>query len=186
MSEWSLVFSFSSALTAAVAAIFSTLTFFRTFFRELPTVEFLVKYGRDDQKLYKLSVSNPTHRLLVLDHVKVLSPSADVVEIKPEDDNLDGVIDRAIEETSLPSGRTKPVFLTVPAGQTRCLEITFGYEFLKSLDAEGFEVDFRLCWSKGLPRLEQWFIARKIQLDSAQVKSRNLAASVDHQSGSKS
>ena len=61
------------------------------------------------------------------------------------------------------------MYLAVPAGETRCLELEFS-------DDEGFEVDFRLRWSKGLPVPERWFIARRVRLDGAQVKSRQLAA----------
>ena len=149
--------------------LFSFFTFAKAFSRQLPTVEFLVERDESAQALYKLSVSNPTHRLLVLEYVEVLSPCAAGVQIRRMDDTIRGALDRAFEDDSLMSKRTKSVFLSVPAGQTQYLEVEFS-------DDEDFEVNFRLRWSKGLPFLDRCFIARKVELDSAQVKSRKLAA----------
>ena len=67
------------------------------------------------------------------------------------------------------SKRRKSVYLAVPAGETRCLELEFSEE-------EDFAVDFHLHWSKGLPVPERWFIGRSVRLDGARVKSRQLAA----------
>ena len=163
-SGWSLIFSF-------VATGVAFFTFARDFSRQLPTVEFLVQRDESAQVLYKLSVSNPTHRLLVLDSVEVVAPCADGVQIGRIDDSVYGVVDLACEDASLTSKRTKSVFLAVPTGQTRYLEVGFS-------DDEDLEVNFRLRWSEGLPFLDRCFIARKIKLNPAQVKSRKLAAVV--------
>ena len=168
-SSVSLIFSFVSLIFSFVATAIAAFTCARVFSRELPTVEFLVVRDENAPVLYKLSVSNPTHRLLVLDHVDVLSPRADGVQIRRMDDTVYGVVDRAYEESSLMSKRTKPVFLAVPAGQIQHLEVEIS-------DDDDFQVDFRLRWSKGLPLLYRCFIVQKVELDSAQVKSRKLAA----------
>ena len=161
-SALSLIFS----LVATAVAVF---TFAREFSRQLPTVEFLVEHDESGQPLYKLSVSNPTHRLLILNYVEILSPAADKVQIQPAGVNLHGTVTRAYEDALSTSKRAKSVFLAVPAEQTRHLEIELS-------DDEDFEVDFRLHWSKGLPLPYRCFIARKVKLDSAQVKDRRLAA----------
>lgn len=159
---FSLIFSF----VATAVAVFA---FARALSRQLPTVEFLVERDESEQALYKLGVSNPTHRLLVLDHVRVLKPRPEEVWVRRMDDSLRGDLERAYEDASIVSKQTKSVFLAIPAEKTRYLEVQFS-------DEEGFEVSFQLYWSKGLPLLERWFIPRNVKLDWAQVKSRKLAA----------
>ena len=161
VSELSLVISF-------VAAAIAVLSFARAVSWQLPSVEFLVDRDASDQPGYKLSVSNPTRRLLILDYVEVFAPSAEGVKIWPIEGTVHDTVSRAFEDMSLTSKRLKSVFLAVPAGQTRCLEIEFA-------DDEDFEVKFGLHWSKGLPLPDRCFIARKVRLDAAQVKSRQLA-----------
>ena len=162
MSAWSIVLS-------VIATVIAVFTFARTLSRQLPTVEFLVERDGNVQPQYKLSVSNPTLRLLVLDYVDIFSPSADAVDIWRMHETLYGTVDRAYEGATLKSKRRKAVFLAVPAGQTRDVDITIFID-------EDFDVDFRLHWSKSLPFPDRCFIARKIRLDSAQVKSRKIAA----------
>ncbi len=105
----------------------------------------------------------------MLNEVEVRLPDAEGVKVRPMGVTLHGTLERAYEEVTMASKRRKSVYLAVPAGQTRSLEVEFS-------DEEDFEVDFRLHWSKGLPVPERWFIARKVRLDRAQVKSRKLAA----------
>lgn len=161
-SYWSLFLSFV-ATAVAVAA------FARVFWRELPIVEFLVKRNPSGGYLYQLAVSNPTHRLLVLEHVEVFSPAASGVGFPLLRDDLHGTVERAYEDSSSESPRTKSVFLAVPAEQTESIGIEF-------VDDEDFKVDFRLRWSKALPRPVGWFMPRRVELTSAQVKSRKIAA----------
>ena len=156
---WSLFLSVVATMVAVVA-------FARTFFRELP---FLVERDASEQALYRLAVSNPTHRLLVLDQVEVRVPDAEGVKVQPLGVTMHGTVSRAYEDATMASKRRKSVYLAVPAGETRCLELDLS-------DEEGFEIDFRLHWSKGLPVLERWFIRRTVRLDRGQVKSRQLAA----------
>ena len=159
-----------SLLLSVVATAVAVVAFARTFSRELPTVEFLVERDENEEFLYRLAVSNPTHRLLVLNEVEVRLPDAEGVKVRPIGVTLQGTLERAYEEdVTMASKRRKSVYLAVPAGETRSLEVEFP-------DEQTFEVAFRLHWSKGLPVPERWFIARKVRLDCAHVKSRQLAA----------
>ena len=158
-----------SLLLSVVATVVAVLAFARTFSRELPTVEFLVEHDASEQALYRIAVSNPTRRLLVLDQVDVRLPNPEGVTVRPLGVTMHGTVSRAYEDATMASKRRKSVYLAEPAGETRCLELEFSEE-------EDFEVDFRLRWSKGLPVPERWFIARRVRLDCAQVKSRQLAA----------
>ena len=167
-SEWSLAIAFVAVAGSLIATLVSFLTYVRAVSWQLPTVEFLAEHDESAPARHKLTVSNPTRRLLVLDYIEIRSPRPDRVRIQPTGLNLRGTVERAYEETSLPSERKKAVFLRVPPGTTGDLEIDVGTE-------EDFEVDFRLCWSKGIRGLERWFIVRKVKLSSAQVKSRTLA-----------
>ena len=160
-----------SILFSGLATLVALAAFGRTVFHGLPTVEFLVE--RDNEAyppLYKLSVSNPTRRLLVLDYIEVLSPDTVTGFARPER-SLRGTIDRVWDDLSR-DDRMKSVFWAVPAGETQCLEIMFGGE----TDDEDFDVDFRLVWSEGLPRPDRWLMPRRVKYDLTQVKSRKLAA----------
>ena len=160
-----------SILFSGLATVVALAAFGRIVFQGLPTVEFLVE--RDNEgypPLYKLSVSNPTRRLLVLDYIEVLSPDTVTGFNRPEH-SLRGTIDRVWDDLSQ-ADRMKSVFCAVPAGETQCLEIMFGGE----IDDEDFGVDFRLVWSKGLPHPDRWLMPRRVKYDLTQVKSRKLAA----------
>ena len=169
----SLVFSFVAAFAAAAA-------FVRTVFHELPTAEFLVTRDASGLASYKLSVSNPTRRLLVLDHIKVLSPDTMSSFARPAD-SMRHTEERVWKDLRSPDPEKRGVHLAVPAGETKYLEILFGSE----TDDEGFEVDFRPVWSKHDFQFGWWEVLLRpgreglpqgVKLDSAQVKSRNLAA----------
>ena len=165
-SGWTLVFSF-------VATVVSAVTFAKAFWRDLPTAEFLVERDQSGRLLYKLSLSNPTHRLLVLDQLTVPLPRAEGVVVRRMNDTAHGAMELAYEDVFVSrSKERKSVYLPVPAGETEYLEI----EFRDFSDDDDFEVHFRVCWSKGVPVPERWFIVRAVKLDSAQVKSRKLAA----------
>ena len=148
----------------------AVLAFLRTVLQGLPTVEFLVERDASEASRYKLSVSNPTRRLLLLDRVDVISPSPPPYFNIPNG-TMTGTIERGCEDASGTPG-SRAVYLAVPAGETKCLEI----EFKNNMNDEDFGIYFRFVWSKGLPFLDRWFMPRKIKLDSAQVKSRRLAA----------
>ena len=178
MNAMSLIISLVATAISLVAAAAAVAAFVRTVFHELPTIEFLARRDASGLASYKLSVSNPTRRLLVLDCIKVLSPSTVTGFSIPGDTAGDTLrrayetLERAGEEAERAAGQTKSVYLEVPAGETKYLEIVFK----NNMTDEGFEVDFRPVWSKGLPFLARRLMRRKVQLDSAQVKSRNLAA----------
>ena len=163
--EWSLVLASAATVAAALSALVALLTLARTVAWQVPTVEFLREYGEHTPRRYKLMVSNPTRRLLVLDYVGVVSPSADEVRIQPSQLDLHGTVERAYDEIELPSKRKKPVFLPVKPGETADLEIDFGTQ-------EDFEVEFRLYWSKSLRGIERWCVPQDLKLDSDEVKSR--------------
>ena len=175
-SEWSLVIS---GLATGVAVV----SFTRVWLQELPTVEFLVTRDQSEETQYWLSVSNPSRRLIILDRVEVVAPqpkTPDTVVILPmmKTNSARGETSLAWEEVRLAhdsgSKRMKPVYLAVPAGETQFLRVTFrrGTED----DDEGFKVNFRLHWSKGLFWVFRAFIPRKISLDPEQVKSRTMAS----------
>ena len=126
-----------SLLLSVVATVVAVLAFARTFFRELPTVEFLVERDATEQALYRLVISNPTRRLLVLDQIEVRLPGAEGVKVRPMGVTMRGTVERAYEDVTMASNRRKSVYLAVAAGETRCLELEFSEE-------EDFEVDFRL------------------------------------------
>ena len=159
-------------ILSVVATAVALMAFLRTVFQGIPTVEFLVEPDTGTGTLsYKLSVSNPTRRLIVLDHIEVRSPDT-VTVLAGREHSVTDTLNRAYEDLSQADRRRKSVYLAVPAGQTKCLEMQFG----GNTDEEDFDIDFRLVWSKGLPRPDQWLMRRKIKLDSSQVKSRRLAA----------
>ena len=166
----------ATMVLSTVATLVALAAFLRTVVQGLPTVEFLVEYNKMEGVLYKLSVSNPTRRLIVLDYIKVLSSDTITGFARPGESTKD-TLNRVWEDLSRADNRIKSVYLTVPAGDTKCLEIVLG----SSTDDEGFDVDFRLIWSKGLPRPERWLMPRGIKLDLTQVKSRKLAAIGPHQ-----
>lgn len=159
-----------SLVIAVLAALVSVFTAARTFSGQLPSVDFLVERDAGGEARYKLSVSNPTRRLLVLDHVEVFAPQADRVLIRPEGVTAYGVSSRAYEEIVLGSKNIKPVFLAVSAGQTRALDVEFRFAH-----EEEFDIKFGLCWSKGVPFPDRRFIARSFELDAAQLRSRKMA-----------
>ena len=166
------ILSEMTPILSVVATIVAVMAFLRTIYQKVPTVEFLVEPDKASGELcYKLSVSNPTRRLLVLDHILVRSPDKAMYFSRPAE-SLRDTLELALEEDSQADRRRKLVYLAVPAEQTRYLELSFG----GNENNEDFDVDFRLVWSKGLPFLEKWFMRGKIKLDSAQVKSRRLAA----------
>lgn len=158
----------SLALAFAATAI-SVFAFARAFSGQLPSVDLLVERGPAGEARYRFSVSNPTRRLIVLDYIEVLSPRPDEVLMRPMEVTAYGVTNRAYEEVFCPSKRGKPLFLAVPAGETRQLE-------LELPDREDLAVRFRLSWSKGLPFPDRCFVVRKFALDSDQLRSRKLAA----------
>ena len=158
-----------SLFLSVVAAVVAVPAFARTFSRELPTVEFLVERDENEEPFYRLAVSNPPHRLLVLDEVEVRLPDAEGVKVQSMGAWLYATLERVSEDLTMGYKRRKLVYLAVPAKETRSLEVEFS-------DEEALEVAFRLHWSKGLPVPERWFIARKVRLDCVQVKSRQLAA----------
>ena len=160
-----------SIFFSGLATLIALAAFGRTVFQGLPTVEFLVECDNEAYPpLYKLSVSNPTRRQLVLDYIEVLSPDTVTGFVKSED-SLRYTIAQTFDDLSR-DDRRKSVFCAVPAGETQCLEIVFR----STADDEDFDIDFRLVWSKGLPRPDRWLMPRRVKLDWAQVKSRKLAA----------
>ena len=172
-----------SLLLSIVATAVAVASYMRVHLRELPTVEFLVTRDDSDEAQYWLSVSNPSPRLVILDCVEVFSPqpkTADTVVILPmmKTDSVKGEINLAWEEVELTeqsgSNRMKPVYLAVPAGQTEFLHIRF--RGIPDVEYEGFEIDLRLRWSKGLPWLFRRFITRQVMLDEEQVKARTMAS----------
>ena len=167
--EWTLVLSLAATIAAAVSAIVALFTFVRTLAWRIPTVEFLSEYDEDKPRRYKLTVSNPTRRLLVLDYIDVLCRDAEEVRIEPSRLDTHGELARVREQFELSSKRKKPVFLAVKPGETADLEVDFGAK-------EDFAVDFRLCWSKSLRGIERWCIQKDLKLDSGEVNSRTLAA----------
>ena len=169
--EWTLVVSFLSTIFSCLAASVAFWTLARTITQQIPTIEFLVENDRSGQTIYKISVSNPTHKLLILDRVEVFSPEPSNVSIQPMDVTLRGTLERSWEDTSIASKQRKSVFLRIPSGKTEYLQILFR-------DLEEFEVDFKLYWSKSLPILDRHVITRRLKLDVAEVNSRILAATV--------
>ena len=170
MAEWTLIASFLSTICACIAAFVALWALARTIAQQIPTVEFLVGNDGSGRNVYKISVSNPTHRLIVLDRIEVLSPDPERVLIQPMERAEKGSLERNWENASIPSRQTKAVFLGIPSGETEYLEVLF-------VDLEEFGVDFRLQWSKNsLPILERHLIAQRIELDAAEVNSRILAA----------
>lgn len=167
--EWTLLVSFLSTIFSCIAASVAFWALARTIVQQVPTIEFLVENDTSSQKTYKISVSNPTHRLLVLDHVEVLSPEPNDVSIQPMKCTLRGTLERNWENASMTRPGRKSVFLAIPSKTTEYLEVLFR-------DKEEFEVDFKLHWSKNLPILDRRFITRRIKLDVAEVNSRILAA----------
>ena len=70
---------------SGLATLIALAAFARTVSQGLPTVEFLVECDNEAYPpLYKLSVSNPTRRLLVLDYIEVLSPDTVTGFVRPE------------------------------------------------------------------------------------------------------
>ena len=170
----SLVFSFVAAFAAAAA-------FVRTVFHELPTAEFLVTRDASGLASYKLSVSNPTRRLLVLDHIKVLSPDTMSSFARPAD-SMRHTEERVWKDLRSPDPEKRGVHLAVPAGETKYLEILFGSE---TDEEKEFDLDLRFVWSKHDFQFGWWEVLLRpgreglpqgVKLDSAQVKSRQLAA----------
>ena len=159
---------------AFVATAISVVTFLRTLAGQVPSVDFLVERDESERARYTLRVSNPTRRVLVLDYVEVLSPESGKVFMWPKGVTDHGVTERALEEVySSGPKHVKPVFLAVPAGQSRDVEVKF-----RLAEDEEFEVSFGLRWSRGLPLPDRCFLARSIELDAAQIKSREIAAGV--------
>ena len=163
-----------SLVVAFVATAISVFTFLKASAGQVPSVDFIVERDQSDRARYTLRVSNPTRRVLVLDYVDVLSPRPGPVFMWPADVTAHGAAERAYEEVvSLRSKHVKAVFLAVPAGQSRDVEVDF-----RRVDDGDFEVNFRLRWSRGLPFPDRCFLARSVELDAAQVKSRQVAAGV--------
>ena len=161
----------ASTIISLMAVSLAFWAFLRTVFQEIPTVEFLVEPGAANGTFcYKLSVSNPTRRLIVLDHIYVLSPNT-VKVLAGREESVKRSLTLRFDELSQSDRQRKMVYLAIPAGQTKCLDIEFGdYK-----DNEGFDVHFKLEWSKGLPSLDKCLMQRQIKLDSEQVKSRKMA-----------
>lgn len=169
--DWNLIVTVLAMAFSGVAALAALWTLVRTIAQQIPATEFLVENDGSGQRVFKISVSNPTHRLLVLEHVEVFSPEPDRVLIQPMDAPLRGTLERAWEDLSTTSMRRKAVFLRVPAGKTEYLEVLF-----KNL--EEFDIDFKLHWSGNLPFWDRQFIrlTRRIKLNAAEVRRRILAA----------
>ena len=105
-----------SILFSGLATLVALAAFGRIVFQGLPTVEFLVECDNEAYPpLYKLSVSNPTRRLLVLDYIEVLSPDTVTGFVRPEL-SLRGTIARVWDDLSQ-ADRMKSVFCAVPAGE---------------------------------------------------------------------
>ena len=164
MFDWGVILSL-------VATGVAVLAFLRTVSQGLPTVEFLVERDQYERAVYKLSVSNPTRRLLVLDYIRVLSPDIVTSFARPVDTTRD-TVERVWEDLSRSDPELRAAFLAVPAGETKYLEILLGGE----TDDEELDIDFRFVWSKGLPHWDRWLMPRRVTLDSTQVKSRKIAA----------
>ena len=172
--EWTLVLPLVATIAAAVSAIVALFTVVRTLAWQIPTVEFLIEYDEEDKpRRHKLTVSNPTRRLLVLDYIDVLCPDAEKVRIEPSRLDRRGMVSRSWEQLASPSKskRKKPVFLAVKPGETADLKVEFDFDA-----EEDFAVDFRFCWSKSLRGIERWCIPKDLKLDSGEVWSRTLAA----------
>lgn len=162
------IISVAGGVLSAAAAAVAVVAFVRAFLHELPTVEFLARRDPNVGVLYKLSISNPTRRVLFLDCIRVLSPST-VTGFTIPGDTMGDTLRRLYYSH-------EAVYLEVAAGGNECLNVEFKADMDPGWDDEGFDVDFRLVWSKGLPLLVRCFMPRKVQLDSTQVKSRNIAA----------
>ena len=174
--EWSLVIS-------GVATGVAVASYIRVLLQDLPTVEFLVTRASNGEEEFWLTVSNPSRRLIILDWVEIASPPPNksdtaVIEVMTKTDWCEGDIVRALKEheprEKLGPRRMKPVFLAVPAGETRLLNIRFGG--IEEDDEGGFKVDLRFEWSKG-----PWWTylirgTRRITLDADQVKARKMAS----------
>ena len=172
-----------SLLVSVVAAAVAAASYMRVRLEELPTVEFLFTRDASDQAQYWLSVSNPSRRLIILDEIEVFSPqpnTPDTVVILPvmKTNSGKGEANLAWEEVRraelLGSNRMKPVYLAVPAGQTEFLHIRFRAS--AEDEDDGFEINFRLHWSKGLSWMYRRYITRQIVLDREQVKARTMAS----------
>ena len=174
--EWSLVLS---GLATAVAVV----SFIRVWMEELPTVEFLVTRDENEEAQYWLSVSNPSRRLIILEWVEALSPrptTVDTVVILPvmQTKSGKGETELAWEEVNRAqeagSNRMKPVYLAVPRGETQFLHIRF--RRVTENEDEGFNISFRLHWSKGLSWLYRRLIPRELNLEADEVKARTMAS----------
>ena len=165
--------AFASLSTSFLAAIVALLALYRTMVQQTPAVEFL---GDDDGSgadgHYRISVSNPTHRMLVLAYVEVRSPDPSRVFLRPMDISLRADLERSWETVRRKDGKIA-VFLEVPARATRCLEAR--------VDVQDPDIDFRLHWSKTLKallRVDGCLTrgANRIKLDECEVRYRQLAA----------
>ena len=116
--DCTVIFAAIAAYSSFAAAVFAVITFVRTVSWQAPTVDFLVNDCESKWASHRLIISNPTRSVLVLEYVKVLCPRPETVTIEPAHLDHKGTTDRAYEQLELGSKTTKPVFLSVPPGET--------------------------------------------------------------------
>ena len=83
--EWTLIVAILAMIFSGVTAFATFLTLVRAIVQQLPHAEFLVENDGSGQRVFKVSVCNPSRRFLVLEHVDVFSPDPDRVLIQPMD-----------------------------------------------------------------------------------------------------
>ena len=165
-----------SPAAAVIAIIISSAAFCRAMVNQVPAVELIAdEKNRHEPGRYNIRVENSMRHSVYLDHIEVLEPDPDDVQIwHPSSEVLD-TINRSIDQlgsdsqTSSNPNRRKAVFLCVPPGQKQDLHV-----HVKSAPSNAIRL--RLRWSPHLPYPVRLFIREQITADSKRLKSMRLSA----------
>ena len=148
------------------ALVVSALAYARTLALDAVTAELFVEREPSGTSHFVLVIDNPTRRSLLLNKVRLRTPSPDQVGIAPKDSEIRDDLYRAYQDPG-DEENLLSVYLRVPPCDKAELQVNF------QRNDTGFSC--QLVWSPHLPRRVRWLLPKKLDYDANTLTNMRMA-----------
>lgn len=161
-----------AALISVVVSFFSLAIAFAAFMRtvldRVPSVHLVCLEGDGGETEYRVDIHNPSRRVVLLEEVEVVEPSAQEVAIHPVNASIHGTVARAYYEHTRhgPNSPRFSVFVAIPPNEFRFVTITFT---TPPSNDDAIHLFLNLWWSNMTPWLVRVCYPRFVKRSNDQL-----------------